>query len=301
MRWLIRSTLVLVAAALALTAYSFLSFQAARPLTGEAGVVRVEGRRVGYALTGQGPTVVMLASAGRSASDFNELIAALEAAGYRILAIEAPAVGSSDPVDDPDVSLHDLARDIAAVLDAVGPGPKTPVFVLGHAFGNRVARAFATAFPERVRATLLLASGGRVPPQIDIEAAFRTIFATPLPDSLRIPVIRQAFFAAGNPVPDYWVAGWYPRTLLTQTRATSQTPVQSWWNGGSAPILILQPRDDVLAPPGNAELLSRAFPERVQVIEIPQAGHAPLPEQPEQGAGAVIEFLDTHSSERPRG
>lgn len=301
MRWLIRCTLTLFAAAAALTVYGVSSFQAARPLAGKAGVLRIDERRVGYSLSGEGPTVVMLASAGRSASDFNELIAALNAAGYRSLAIEAPGIGDSDAILDSEVSLHDLAADVSAVLDAVGSGVATRVFVLGHAFGNRVARAFASGFPERVRATLLLAAGGRVPPQIDVEEAFATIFSTPLPDALRGPVIRKAFFAGSNAVPDYWMGGWYPSTLLIQTRATTQTPVESWWDGGNAPILVLQPRDDVLAPPGNAELLSQAFPERVRVIEIPEAGHALLPEQPERVARSVIEFLDAYRPEPPPG
>jgi pimeloyl-ACP methyl ester carboxylesterase len=298
MQWLLRSTLLLVVAGLALSAYGFSHFQPARPMVGKSGVVPVEGRRVGYALTGQGPTVVLLASAGRSASDFNELIAALDAAGYRSLAIEAPAAGRSDPLEDPEVSLHVLAGDVAAVLDVVGPDPETPVFLLGHAFGNRVARAFATDFPGRVRAMMLLASGGRVPPEIDVEEAFQTIFSSPpLPDAQRIPVIQEAFFAGDNRVPDYWVGGWHPLTLLTQTRATTQTPIESWWDGGSAPILILQPRDDVLAPPGNAELLRRAFPERVRVIEIPEAGHALLPEQPKILARVIVDYLDAYTQE----
>ena len=301
MRWLIRCALLLVTATLALGVYSFLSFDAARPLAGEAGSVQVEGRRVAYSRRGRGPTVVRLASAGRSASDFNELIAELSAAGYRSLAIEAPGVGDSDPISDPEVSLHDLAANVAAVVDAVGPVSETRVFVLGHAFGNRVARAFASAFPERVRATLLLAAGGRVPPEIDIEKAFETIFAAALPDSVRVPVIQSAFFAGDNPVPDHWVSGWYPSTLLIQTRATSQTPVESWWDAGGAPILVLQPGDDVLAPPGNAELLRQAFPERVRVVEIPNAGHALLPERPERVAHHVVEFLDARSGEQPQG
>ena len=301
MRWLIRCALLLVTATLALGVYSFLSFDAARPLAGEAGSVQVEGRRVAYSLSGRGPTVVMLASAGRSASDFNELIAELSAAGYRSLAIEAPGVGDSDPISDPAVSLHDLAASVTAVLDAVGPASETRVFMLGHAFGNRVARAFASEFPERVRGTLLLAAGGRVPPEIDIEKAFETIFVTALPDSVRVPVIQSAFFAGDNPVPDHWVGGWYPSTLLIQTRATARTPVESWWDAGGAPILILQPGDDVLAPPGNAELLRQAFPERVRVVVIPEAGHALLPERPERVAHHVLEFLNARSGEPPQG
>ena len=44
--------------------------------------------------------------------------------------------GSTGRLDG--ITLHDLARDIAAVVETLCDGP---VVVIGHAFGNRVARA----------------------------------------------------------------------------------------------------------------------------------------------------------------
>jgi len=52
----------------------------------------------------------------------------------------------------------------------------------------------------------------------------------------------------------------------------------------------VQPLQDVLAPPENADAVREAAPERVQIIQIDRAGHALLPEQPDAVARAVIEF-----------
>jgi ketosteroid isomerase-like protein len=49
--------------------------------------------------------------------------------------------------------------------------------------------------------------------------------------------------------------------------------------------------DDVVALPENARRLAAEFPERVTVVEIPHAGHALLPEQPEQVEKAILAYL----------
>jgi pimeloyl-ACP methyl ester carboxylesterase len=66
--------------------------------------------------------------------------------------------------------------------------------------------------------------------------------------------------------------------------------VDKWWNAGRASILVVQPLQDVLAPPENIDALRAAAPGRIQVIQIDRAGHALLPEQPDAVAQAVIEF-----------
>jgi pimeloyl-ACP methyl ester carboxylesterase len=49
-----------------------------------------------------------------------------------------------------------LAADIAGVLEALAAAP---AHVVGHAFGNRVARCLATDRPDPVRRVVLLAGG----------------------------------------------------------------------------------------------------------------------------------------------
>jgi len=74
------------------------------------------------------PLIVMFASAGREASDFNELATALNIAGYPILTIEAPGIGGSVASQETP-TLFDLARDAHSVFADRGP-----VISVGHAF-----------------------------------------------------------------------------------------------------------------------------------------------------------------------
>ncbi len=47
----------------------------------------------------------------------------------------------------------------------------------------------------------------------------------------------------------------------------------------------------MVALPENAKRLAAEFPKRVTLVEIPNAGHALLPEQPEQVAKAILAYL----------
>ena len=57
-------------------------------------------------------------------------------------------------------------------------------------------------------------------------------------------------------------------------------------------MLAVQPADDRLAVPANADALAEAVGDRVEVVVIPNAGHALLPEQPEAVAETVIGWLN---------
>jgi pimeloyl-ACP methyl ester carboxylesterase len=88
-----------------------------------------------------------------------------------------------------------------------------------------------------------------------------------------------------------WAQGWYFRAARAKRAADARTPLNEWWAGGSAAILVLQGAEDVIAVPENAKRLAAAFPDRGTLVEIPKAGHALLPEQPELIATAILAYL----------
>ena len=68
----------------------------------------------------------------------------------------------------------------------------------------------------------------------------------------------------------------------------------SWHCAGGVPILIVQPMQDRIAPIENAYALRDKCPQEVEIVEVQNAGHALLPEQPEAVAKAVLDFLSKH-------
>lgn len=283
---------------LALCAILALHERPARAALGERRLAQGDAGAVEYFALGSGPIVVLLPSFARAASDLNELAVALSRAGYRTLAVQSRGVGGS-ALGSYGATLHDFARDVVSVLEAEHAA--APVAIVGHAFGNRVARAVASDFPNRVERLVLLSGGGEVPAPPEAGRAVGTALFGFWSAQARREAVGKAFFADTNNVPPYWQDGWYPLTGLIQTRATALTPFAEWGDGGNAPVLIVQALSDRLAPAAIAHRMVERHPTRVTWREIEGAGHAMLPEQPERVANEVLAFLQpaSHAAVRP--
>lgn len=265
----------------------------ARPVVGQPQLAVNQGIDIRYYVSGpdNAEVVVLLASYARSGSDFNELADRLNRAGYRTLILQARGIDGTG-LPGYNLTLFDYADDLAAVLDQEKLG--TPVTVVGHAFGNRIARAFASRYPARVRSLILLAAGDGGPPA-DVRNDIFKILVRCLPDSIRSGALHRAFFAPNNNAPNYWMSGWYPRAGVAQGRATASTPLHQWSGGGTVPILVVQPAHDAAAPDG-AHKLKKLYPDRVTIVDLESAGHAILPEQPEETARIILGHLNSQRS-----
>lgn len=249
---------------------------------GEAVVLR--GRHIGPK-TGQ--PVVMLASLGRPGSDFDEVASALAESGYHVTLPDPRGIaGSKGPMDD--LTLHDLAQDVAAVIEG---RDLAPVTLLGHAFGNRLARTTAADFPALVSRVVLLACGGLVEMPRKARTALINCFNDELTPDEHLMNVDYAFFAKGNDA-SVWREGWYPKVMLMQSTAVRLTPVEDWWEAGGQHMLVVQALEDTIALPANAHDLKKRLGERVTLVELPHAGHAMLPEQPARIADIIRTYLD---------
>jgi len=251
-------------------------------------IPRPSGGEIAFSLEGTGPSVLMIPSLGRLASDFDDLSRRLVAAGFTAVCPDPRGIGkSTGPMDG--LTLHDLAADTAAVIEALGG---KPVIVVGHAFGQRVGRMLAADRPELVRAMAMVAAGGRAPMKPDAPEALMGCFRLDRPDAERLADVAFAFFAPGNDA-SVWADGWHADVATAQSRATLGTPVEDWWHAGAARVLVVQPEADRVAPVANAEAILDALGTRATLVVVPGAGHALLPERPDAVATAVLDWLAT--------
>lgn len=232
-----------------------------------------------------GEAVLMHPSLGRPASDFDDLATRIASHGYRTLAIDPRGIGASTGSLD-DLSLEDCALDVARVAEEAG---LDRVHLVGHAFGNRVVRCLATIRPELVLSVTLLGAGGRFEGDPTAREALLRCFGPAEPADEHLGAVRAAFFAPGSDA-SVWAGGWHADVATAQGRAARGQPVDEWWDGGTAPMLVVQGLDDRVAPPENGRALASERPN-VTLVEVAGAGHALLPEQPDAVAAAVIEFL----------
>ena len=229
---------------------------------------------------------MMIPSLGRGVADFDDLAGRLAVAGYRALCPEPRGIGGSTGTLD-GLTMADLAADMASVIQERTEGS---AILVGHAFGNRVARMTATEYPELVDGVVLLCCGGMVPPSSEVQEALVAVFDPDLSAAEHLEAVRKAFFAPDND-PAVWAEGWHGAVSVAQGLANAGTPSDHWWAAGGRDVLVVQPVDDLVAVAENARRIVEDFDERATLVLVSQAGHALLPEQPLAVADALLAWL----------
>ena len=242
-------------------------------------------------MEGSGDVIILIPGMGADASVYKHFTPLLNAAGYQTVAISLRGIsGSIGPRKR--LSLHDLANDVAGVIDLL---EAAPVHVIGWAFGNRVARCLASDRPDLVNTIILLAAGGKAKPDSE---AMKHMWKLNQPNTTIDEKLKAAQLSLFSPAtnPDVILASWKNRKTWTKAAVAHgstnwRTPIEDWWSGGEAPMLVIQGLDDLIAPPANGRALRNDFGERVKLIELENAGHSLTYEHPEVIAKEIVSFL----------
>jgi len=117
-------------------------------------VVQAGGLRLRAVVWGRpdDPTVVLVHGNGAHAHWWEPLVPAL-VPGWRVVAPDLRGHGESDWPAAPAYRIMDFGADLAAVIAAEAP---SPIALVGHSMGGRVALWYAGQHPEQVRALGML-------------------------------------------------------------------------------------------------------------------------------------------------
>jgi pimeloyl-ACP methyl ester carboxylesterase len=234
-------------------------------------IIDVDNASLECTIYGSGDPIVLLANAGCDTGYFAKLARRLGGAGLQSIAINMRGVGEScGPLEG--VTLHDLAADVAGVIESLGCAP---AHILGHAFGNRIARCLAADRPSLVRSATQEKMNGS-----DCVTLLGARWLSP----------------ASNPGILSEVECW-PAVHIAHLATSRNVPPEEWWSAGIAPLLVVQGLDDEVAPPGNGHALREQIGPRVRLIDLPRAGHFLVLEQPEAVAQAVAGFVGARSDD----
>jgi len=248
-------------------------------------LVKYDDVEIDLIAEGRGPLIVLLPSRGRDSEDYGEVARGLAQEGFRVLRPQPRGMHASrGPLKD--ITLHDLARDVATVIARENAGPAV---IVGHAYGNWVARMTAVDHPKLVRGVVLAAAAAKkFPPrlsQLVTKSADETV-----PEAERLAAMQEIFFASGND-PRVWLKGWWRQASEAQRVAAANVKQSDWWAAGSVPLLDLQAGNDPFMPEGSRNDLKTEFPERVTLVVIPNSSHALLPEQPAAVVKAIAVWV----------
>jgi len=253
--------------------------------------VRIDDAVIEFLVEGAGDPVVLVPGLGLDTSYFADLSRRLARADFRVVAVNPRGAGASTGSTD-GLTLHTLAADVAAVIDSL---PVRPVHVVGHGFGNRVARCLVTDRPDVARSVVLLAGAGDFEPTAEVVRALRTWAR---PDATESDCLDYMRFAVADPSAAQRIlrasTRWPAVAVAQQSASRAMRPGDLRWDTSRAPILVVQGLADPISPPHLGHALRDQLGDRVRVADIPDAGHMIFLEQPDAVADAMISFLREH-------
>lgn len=117
---------------------------------GEVQTVKVDGTKVAWYETGDGPPLVMLMGTGSTMAEWDPALLDRLAAHHRLILVDYPGLGLSGPWEG--TSFDDLAATVSGFMRAIDVEHAD---VLGWSMGGFVAQRLAIDHPERVDALIL--------------------------------------------------------------------------------------------------------------------------------------------------
>ena len=153
----------------------------------------------------------------------------------------------------------------------------------------------ATDYPELVRGVVIVAAAAKAYPAgfagaKELSDAVKKAADLTRPEAERLGALQMAFFAPGHDA-RVWLNGWYPEVDESQFAAGRATKQSEWWPGGTAPILDVQAELDPFKPRSMMNEIREEFGARAEIVVIPNASHALIPEQPAAVTEAILAWI----------
>lgn len=213
----------------------------------------------------------------------------------RVVAVDLRGHGKTDRVRGR-FTVEDLADDVAAVLDSLGPGRYA---VVGYSLGGMVAQALARRHPARVE-RLVLAATAAHPVRGPQTLAGAVLVGQRALARLGIAVVPRVMYhylrRSGALPPEH--AAWLWEALLARDDelhheagfAIARFDSRPWVGRLRLPVLCLIPTRDQLIPPSRQRATAALIPG-AEVVEMEGARHEAVLTHADELTGAILRFL----------
>jgi proline iminopeptidase len=262
--------------------------------------------RLWTAVTGHGKPLVMC-HGGPGLWDMSGSLAAALAPRLRVIRWDQRGCGRSERRGP--YSVARCAADLEAVI-----GSRTGVALFGHSWGATLALRYALDHPDRVSALVYAcgtglgwawrepfdrAIGARLAPLRarieELRAQNNDRAATVLQWSTEFNDGREQEHAEEMATPWFGINHDCFREIWSELQQTwSEDELVAECQKLEVPVLIIDGERD-LRPRWAVDSLARALP-RVTRVTIPEAGHIPWLEAPEEFTGHLLDFLEHHAT-----
>ncbi len=256
--------------------FGMVNIQAQELKTTQGNLATLNGVKLYYEESGEGPPLILLHSFGSTSSSWESLIPEL-AKKNRVIAIDLPGHGKSDYIDTTEVYLHKKVAEY--VLEFIDYLNLDSVNVIGASSGAFIALYMATMKPERTKRIVVI--GG----QIYYSQQTRDIITNCCgkgPDDKAISMHGEEKAAILDRQFYYFRKLYGDPSFTPDLLATIQ-----------AKSLIIHGDNDGIAPMSNAWEMNQYIPKSSLWI-IPDGGHLPhlRPENKEIFISRIFEFFN---------
>ena len=277
-----------------------------------------DGTKLFVGEAGSGPTVLFIHGFCLNASCWHHQLRRLSDE-FRVVVYDMRGHGQSERPASEDWSMEAHARDLHAVLKAIGDGP---VMAVGHSMGGMVLIKYCGMYPgelgDRLTALVLADTtavdvmGGMVPsaarlltPALRLLEQAATLAATRNPqafdrvrkDQKNMVALLIKLMGFGKKAPRHELAFMYqmlesvPAEVLVPVVKTLRTMnLAAALDHIEVPTLVLVGSRDRLTPRAAARYLATAI-HGAQLAVIPNSGHMPMLEHPDEFNEALRKFL----------
>ncbi|MFQ5521810.1 MAG: alpha/beta fold hydrolase [Candidatus Methylomirabilia bacterium] len=222
---------------------------------------------------------------------------------FRVLTLDQRGHGDSDWAPDADYGATSMAGDLEAFVDALCPGRFS---LLGLSMGGRVSIVYAGAHPERVERLILVDIGPDIAPE-----GMRRILTTvsTVPEELESeeqayqllraadprysePLLRHRVKHSLTRLPNGKLAWKYDKALRDRAGRGGRDLPNLWPDLAriACPTLIIRGAESDVLSPHTAKRMLETIKE-ARLVEVPEAGHAVVGDQPETFAQVARDFL----------
>ena len=259
----------------------------------------VNGIRLHYEVTGEGPPVLLISGLGAPAVGWALQVQAL-APHFRVVTFDNRGIGESDLPPDPVYTTAQLADDAATLLRQL---EIDRAHVVGASMGGTIAQELALRHPRLVRSLVLACTwtDGDARFLRTIEAWGALAYRVPVEERFRHVLYpwlySPKFFEAKENIETVFQRALaYPHQTKPEAIERQAHGILAW-NGTrtkrlgaiKAPTLVLVGKDDILTPPDFAKATAKGI-RNSRLIVLP-GGHGFLVEESARFNRAVIRFL----------
>lgn len=269
--------------------------------------VEVNGINVHYKTYGQGePVFILLHGFGASLFSWREVTAPLAEFGT-VIVYDRPAFGLTErPLEWEGENPYSQQAQVELVVGLMDTLDIERAILVGNSAGGTISMLVALEYPQRVSGLVLVDpavyEGGGAP------AWIRPLLGTPQMRHLGPLVARQIQVRGPELVELAWhdpsritpeieegyqkplrVADW-DKALWELTLASRESGLPERLAEFNLPVLVITGDDDRIVPTEQSIRLAGELPD-AQLVVVPQCGHLPQEECPEEFLKAVRDFL----------